>query len=142
MTLINGYADLNHPVRTLALSSDRMLLLWSATQFASPLRRMAAYYELVALVGLHPYPARLQDRRLAAHGGDPRASEKTVLSDALLHAAALLAARAAGNEPRVLLVAPMSGHFATLMRGTIRTLLRDHVVYVTDWRNTRDISVG
>ena len=41
----------------------------------------------------------------------------------------------APEQPRVLVVAPMSGHFATLLRDTVRTLLRDHDVYVTDWHN-------
>ncbi|MBI2733672.1 MAG: polyhydroxyalkanoate depolymerase [Aquabacterium sp.] len=41
--------------------------------------------------------------------------------------------------PRVLLVAPMSGHFATLLRDTVRTLLQDHDVYITDWHNARDV---
>jgi polyhydroxyalkanoate depolymerase len=39
----------------------------------------------------------------------------------------------------VLLVAPMSGHFATLLRGTVQTLVQDHEVYLTDWLNIRDI---
>jgi poly(3-hydroxybutyrate) depolymerase len=41
--------------------------------------------------------------------------------------------------PRVLLVAPMSGHFATLLRGTVDSLIGDHDVYITDWNNARDI---
>ncbi len=41
--------------------------------------------------------------------------------------------------PRVLIVAPMSGHFATLLRDTVRTMLQDHDVYITDWHNARDI---
>ena len=45
----------------------------------------------------------------------------------------------APEQPRVLLVAPMSGHFATLLRGTVKTLLQDHDVYITDWHNARDI---
>ncbi len=45
----------------------------------------------------------------------------------------------ARKQPKVLLVAPMSGHFATLLRGTVRTLLLDHDVYITDWHNARDI---
>jgi poly(3-hydroxybutyrate) depolymerase len=40
---------------------------------------------------------------------------------------------------KVLLVAPMSGHFATLLRDTVRTMLADHDVYVTDWHNARDV---
>ena len=47
----------------------------------------------------------------------------------------------APEQPRVLLVAPMSGHFATLLRGTVKTLLRDHDVYITDWRNARDVAL-
>ncbi|MFX8441276.1 polyhydroxyalkanoate depolymerase, partial [Acinetobacter baumannii] len=38
--------------------------------------------------------------------------------------------------------APLSGHFATLLRGTLRTMLADHDVYVTDWHNARDIPVS
>src|SRR5918997_717260 len=41
--------------------------------------------------------------------------------------------------PRVLVVAPMSGHFATLLRNTVQVLLQDHDVYLTDWHNARDI---
>ena len=44
-------------------------------------------------------------------------------------------------QPRVLVVAPLSGHFATLLRGTVETLLRDHDVYITDWANARDVPV-
>ncbi|MFZ5691728.1 MAG: polyhydroxyalkanoate depolymerase [Pseudomonadota bacterium] len=43
------------------------------------------------------------------------------------------------EQPRVLLVAPLSGHFATLLRGTVRTMLPEHDVYITDWHNARDI---
>ncbi len=43
------------------------------------------------------------------------------------------------EQPRVLLVAPLSGHYATLLRETVRTLLADHDVYLTDWYNARDI---
>jgi polyhydroxyalkanoate depolymerase len=42
------------------------------------------------------------------------------------------------DQPRVLLVAPLSGHFATLLRGTVETLLPENDVYITDWRNARD----
>jgi polyhydroxyalkanoate depolymerase len=45
-------------------------------------------------------------------------------------------------QPRVLLVAPLSGHFATLLRPTLRTLLADHDVYITDWHNVRDVPVN
>ncbi len=46
------------------------------------------------------------------------------------------------GQPRLLVVAPMSGHFATLLRDTIRTALQDHEVYVTDWLNVRDVALA
>ncbi|MEL7255175.1 MAG: polyhydroxyalkanoate depolymerase [Pseudomonadota bacterium] len=51
----------------------------------------------------------------------------------------------AGREDmdrRVLLIAPMSGHYATLLRSTVRSLLPDCDVFVTDWHNARDIPVS
>jgi polyhydroxyalkanoate depolymerase len=44
-------------------------------------------------------------------------------------------------QPRILVVAPLSGHFATLLRNTVETLLRDHDVFITDWTNARDVPV-
>jgi polyhydroxyalkanoate depolymerase len=44
-----------------------------------------------------------------------------------------------GDQPRVLVVAPLSGHFATLLRSTVATLLPEHDVYITDWHNARDV---
>jgi len=41
------------------------------------------------------------------------------------------------SQPVVLIVAPLSGHYATLLRDTVRTLLQDHKVYITDWVNAR-----
>ncbi len=48
---------------------------------------------------------------------------------------------AAETRPRVLLVAPLSGHFATLLRETARTLLQDHDVFISDWHNARDVAL-
>ena len=45
------------------------------------------------------------------------------------------------RQPRVLVVAPMSGHYATLLRDTVETLLTDHDVYITDWRNANEVPV-
>ena len=41
------------------------------------------------------------------------------------------------GQPVVLIVAPLSGHYATLLRDTVRTMLKDHKVYITDWKNAR-----
>jgi poly(3-hydroxybutyrate) depolymerase len=46
------------------------------------------------------------------------------------------------GQPVVLIVAPLSGHYATLLRDTVRTMLRDHKVYVTDWKNARTVPLS
>jgi poly(3-hydroxybutyrate) depolymerase len=44
-------------------------------------------------------------------------------------------------EPAVLIVAPLSGHYATLLRGTVQAFLKDHEVYITEWENARGVPV-
>lgn len=46
------------------------------------------------------------------------------------------------NDPKVLIVAPMSGHFATLLRGTVQALLPHHDVYITEWVDARQVPLG
>jgi len=136
-----SYADLSHPVRTLALNSERILRLWSASQFASPLRRMTAYYELVSLSGFTHTRPDYEIENVTTNGGDVVNVVETAVLATPFCTLLRFSREGGGSQPRVLLVAPMSGHFATLLRGTIRTLLRDNEVYVTDWRNTRDIPI-
>ncbi len=58
----------------------------------------------------------------------------------LLHFARDLSPRRA--DPAVLVVAPMSGHYATLLRGTVAALLPEHEVYVTDWADARSVPLA
>ena len=44
-----------------------------------------------------------------------------------------------GKRPKILLVAPLSGHYATLLSGTVKSLVEDFDVYLTDWKDARDI---
>ena len=46
------------------------------------------------------------------------------------------------GQPAVLLVAPLSGHYATLLRDTVKTMLKDHKVYITDWKNARTVPLS
>ena len=43
------------------------------------------------------------------------------------------------KDPKVLLVAPMSGHYATLLRGTVKAMVAEHEVYITDWADAREV---
>jgi len=57
----------------------------------------------------------------------------------LIHFKRALGPRSKRNDPKLLLVAPVSGHYATLLRGTVEALIPDHEVYVTDWIDARQI---
>ena len=46
------------------------------------------------------------------------------------------------GQPAVLIVAPLSGHYATLLRDTVKTMLKDHKVYITDWKNARTVPLS
>lgn len=59
----------------------------------------------------------------------------------LLHFRRDSAAAEARNDPTVLIIAPMSGHYATLLRGTVEAMLREHDVYITDWIDARDVPI-
>ncbi|WP_420347156.1 polyhydroxyalkanoate depolymerase [Pelagibius sp.] len=55
----------------------------------------------------------------------------------LLHFKRDEAAVAGRKDPKVLIVAPLSGHYATLLRGTVKAMIPEHEVFVTDWRDAR-----
>jgi poly(3-hydroxybutyrate) depolymerase len=46
------------------------------------------------------------------------------------------------GQPAVLIVAPLSGHYSTLLRDTVKTMLKDHKVYITDWKNARNVPLS
>ncbi len=60
----------------------------------------------------------------------------------LLHFRRVSTAAEARNDPKVLIVAPMSGHYATLLRGTVRDMLPTHDLYITDWVDARDVPMA
>jgi poly(3-hydroxybutyrate) depolymerase len=60
----------------------------------------------------------------------------------LVHFARDLPKSVTEKQPKILLVAPMSGHYATLLRGTVETFLPDHEVYITDWVDARDVPLS
>ena len=133
-------ADAGDRVRQLAMNAHEILASWSSNPLAPPWRRMAAYYELIALAGFtHERPDYGIDS-IEVRGEAIPVEEREVQCTPFCR---LIRFRRQGGEddPKTLLIAPMSGHFATLLRGTIRTLARDHQVFVTDWINPRNVPV-
>lgn len=57
----------------------------------------------------------------------------------LVHFKRDISAERAASDPKILIVAPMSGHFATLLRGTVDAFLPDHEVFITDWQDAREV---
>lgn len=136
-----AYADLMSPVRLLAQATSEIFFRpWPGLLSEVTTARLAAACEVVARTGL-------THRRPDFAISSVRVGRREVaVTEEVVHATPfcdLLHFRKEGidNQPKVLIVAPMSGHFATLLRGTVRTMLRDHDVYITDWVNVRDVSL-
>ncbi len=133
------YADAAFPIREIASNSARVLnSQFSLDHLFNP-RRFSAALELISLSGFtHSRPAYDIQEITLQNGSVVRVTEDAVISTPFCNL--IRFAREDGEDlPKILLAAPMSGHFATLLRGTIRTLLRDFQVHVTDWTNARDI---
>src|SRR5215469_4071936 len=127
------------PFRVLAHAGQELLNHpWLAFRDHPLLRHAAAACELVSRAGMsHRRPDFGIDNTIVA-GHDVAVEENPVLETpfcTLLQ----FRKRISAVQPKVLLVAPLSGHFATLLRGTVETLLPEHDVYITDWINARNV---
>jgi poly(3-hydroxybutyrate) depolymerase len=83
----------------------------------------------------------INDRPVAIHCETPWQSPWVKLRYFWRDPMDLATAGAPGDRPALLIVAPLSGHFATLLRGTVTAFLNDFDVYVTDWSNARDVPI-
>jgi len=108
--------------------------------------RVAASYELIYRVGKTYEKPEFGIREVEAHGSQVAVLEETVVAKPFCHLKHFRRASdrddvnaALRADPMVLVVAPMSGHHATLLRDTVRTLLADHDVYITDWLDARTV---
>ena len=106
--------------------------------------RLAAGYELLYRIGKDYEKPEFGIHRIEVDGRQHPVIEREVLRKPFCRLLRFKRyADDAGNitemkgQPPVLVVAPLSGHHATLLRDTVRTLLRDHKVYVTDWVDAR-----
>ena len=136
-----NHADALQPVRLLAgLTNMALQQSGTTSPFSLGLRSIAAACGMVARGGLtHKRPGFAIDT-IRVGNRDVAVSEQAFYTTPF---ATLLRFKKDIDtvQPRVLLVAPLSGHFATLLRGTVEALLPDHDVYITDWHNARDVSL-
>ena len=133
-----NHMDLTAPWRTGAASALKYLNLVPQGVSDKLFGRLAAALELISRTSLtYTRPAYGIDKVLVGNQ-ELEVTEEVAYATpfgSLLH----FKKENSPEQPRMLLVAPMSGHFATLLRGTVKTLLQDHDVYITDWHNPRDI---
>ena len=131
--------DMFGPIRLLAGTASEWLgQPWLSTGNLPFVRDAAAAMELLSHAGLSHERPPFRIDKVTVDGREVAVSEEVVASHPfcnLLHFRKELSR----DEPTVLVVAPLSGHFATLLRGTVETLLADHNVYLTDWVNARDV---
>jgi poly(3-hydroxybutyrate) depolymerase len=130
-----AHSDFMVPVRALAAIAATVL---NAQCNTGMLRDIAAACEIVACARLTHERPPFGIASVMVGNRDVEVREEAFRTTPF---ATLLHFRKDTNvaQPRVLLVAPLSGHFATLLRATVRTMLADHDVYITDWHNARDI---
>jgi poly(3-hydroxybutyrate) depolymerase len=132
-------SDLLAPLRAMAGLAARASQAWR-NDFPrnAALMNLGASYELVARLGFSHARPPFGIEHVVVDGREVAVSEKAV--DGTPFGTLLrFSTDIDGQRPRVLLVAPLSGHFATLLRETVRTMVADNDVYLTDWHNARDI---
>ncbi len=137
-----AHSDFMVPVRALAnMVASSVGARLNGSLRPSPLSNLTAAYELIARAGLtHARPpygidsVTVGNREVAV---TEEAADVTPFGT-LLH----FKKDIEQAQPRVLLIAPLSGHFATLLRATVRTMLAEHDVYITDWHNARDVATA
>ena len=135
-----SFTDLMWPFRTMAEAALPVLAEGGTGlgDYAS-VRRLSAALEVFALGKLTHQRPSFGLNTVTCGDAEVAVTEEAVLT---LPFGTLLRFRKEQDgpaQPRVLVVAPMSGHFATLLRETVRTLLADHDVYITDWHNARSV---
>ncbi|MBI1202843.1 MAG: polyhydroxyalkanoate depolymerase [Rhodopseudomonas sp.] len=137
-----AHSDMMSPVRQFAeFALETVGAHLNGAARPSPLSNLTAAYEMIARAGLsHTRPdfgidsvtvgnqevAVTEEAALVTPFATLRHFKKDIDQD----------------QPRVLIVAPLSGHFATLLRATVRTMLAEHDVYITDWHNARDVPLA
>ncbi|MDX2235776.1 MAG: polyhydroxyalkanoate depolymerase, partial [Hyphomonadaceae bacterium] len=134
-------ADFLLPLRAWARTAQAAFAWVDGDPAHALLRRTVASWEMLGRFALTHTRPDYAIASVVCGGRRVAVTEAVALGTpfgALLH----FAKETEAPQPRVLLVAPLSGHFSTLLRNTVETMLQDHDVYITDWFNARDVPVA
>jgi poly(3-hydroxybutyrate) depolymerase len=135
-----AYRDAVAPLQLVAAAASHQLLDTTCPPAATPalVRRAGAALDLISHAHLSHERPDFGIRSVFIGGAEIGVAEEILAARPfcnLLH----FRKAAARDQPMVLVVAPLSGHFPTLVRGTVATLLPDYDVFLTDWANARDV---
>ena len=135
-------SDIMDPVRKFAsMAAETVGARLNGSPRPSGLSNLTAAYEMIARIGLtHTRPEYGIDSVMVGNREVAVTEEAALVTPfaTLRH----FKKDVEQEQPRVLLIAPLSGHFATLLRATVRTMLAEHDVYITDWHNARDVPLS
>ncbi len=142
-TLMEPFSDL---AQTAAKAFNNPLLPWGQLPFA---QRISAGYGLMHRLGKDYEKPEFGIRTVDVDGVNVAIHERVELDKPFCELRRFkrfsddpaTLAKLKG-QPVVLIVAPLSGHYATLLRDTVRTMLKDHKVYITDWKNARTVPLS
>jgi len=131
-------AELTRPVRVMARAAKQFLDPIAELPGGQWIRPLAATLEMVGRSKFRHKRPPYRIKTVFTGNREVPVHEEVVASTpfgSLLH----FRKESEAPQPKVLVVAPLSGHFATLLRGTVQTLLAEHDVYITDWHSARYI---
>ncbi|MGB7697803.1 MAG: polyhydroxyalkanoate depolymerase, partial [Methylovirgula sp.] len=135
------YSEASEPMRAIARTGTDIGRLFNGIGDLGISKRLSAGLELIARSRLTHTRPSYGVRSIAVDGEEIAVREETLLSLPFCDLIRF-SKDSAVAQPKMLIVAPLSGHFATLLRDTVKTLLRDHEVYITDWKNARDVPLS
>lgn len=135
-----AHSDIMVPVRAFAGMASATLDPFCRPIAHPAVRNLSAVYELIARTGLTHVRPPFDIPTVMVGNQEVAVREEAVQVTPF---ATLLHFKKDTNvaQPPVLMAAPLSGHFSTLLRATVRTMLPEHDVYITDWQNARDVGI-
>jgi len=132
-------ADMAEPGRLFAAAGLQAKPLFGAFADQPMARSMFAALDMAANTRLTADRPAYNVHSVLSGNGEVAVREEVVAATPFCDLLRFAKDGGAAQQPKLLLVAPISGHFATLLRHTVQVLLRDHDVYITDWKNARDV---
>lgn len=142
-TAVENFRTMISPMRIYAKAGkDFYGNAWNPFSHTHVARSLSASYELFERVTRHYNKPEFDITSTTVDGKEVRINQRTVSRRNFCHLLHFNKHGDYDHMPKILVVAPMSGHYATLLRGTVEGLLPHYDVYITDWVNIREVPLS